>query len=87
MRKALDDQDATKKKRAEQQRKVLVFTLVMGVLVAVGALGGLFLGLLIDGGSLENDPALPIGLSVLGLALSLVAADRLTKKMLANWIA
>ncbi len=84
----MDDQDeATKKKRAEQQRKVLVFTLVIGVLVAVGALGGLFVGILVVGGSLENDPALPIGLSVLGLALSLVAADRLTKKLLANWIA
>jgi hypothetical protein len=86
MRKALDDQDEAKK-RAEQQRKVLVFTLVMGILVAVGALGGLFLGLLIDGGSLESNPALPIGHSVLGLSLSLVAADRLARKLLANWIA
>jgi hypothetical protein len=84
----LDDQDETvKKKRAKQQRKVLVFTFVMGVLVAVGALGGLFVGLLINGGSLENNPALPLALSVLGLALSLVAADKLTKKLLANWIA
>jgi hypothetical protein len=83
----LGDQDeAMKKKRAEQQRKVLVFTLVMGFLVAVGALGGLFIGLLLTGGSLESDPALPLGLSVLGLALSLVAVDRLTKKLLANWI-
>ena len=84
----MDDQDETiRKKRAEQQRKVLVFTLVMGVLVAVGALGGLFVGILINGGSLENDPALPLALSVIGLTLSLVAADRLTKKLLANWIA
>ena len=84
----MDDRDeAIRKKRAEQQRKVLVFTIVMGFLVAVGALGGLFVGLLITGGSLESDPAIPIGLSILGLALSLVAMDRLTKKLLANWIA
>jgi hypothetical protein len=76
-----------RKKRAMQQRKVMVFTLLMGVLVAVGALGGLFVGLLVNGGSLENDPFLPIVLSVGGLALALVAADRLTKKLLANWIA
>jgi len=83
----LDDQDeAMKKKRAEQQRKVLVFTLLMGFLVAVGALGGLLVGILLNGGSLENDPALPLGLSVLGLALSLVGVDRLTKKLLTNWI-
>ena len=83
----MDDQDeAMKKKRAEQQRKVLVFTLLMGFLVAVGALGGLLVGILLNGGSLENDPALPLGLSVLGLALSLVGVDRLTKKLLTNWI-
>jgi hypothetical protein len=76
-----------KKKRAEQQRKVLIFTLLMGFLVAFGALGGLFLGYFINGGSLYSDPALSIGLSVLGLALSLVAAYKLTKKLLAKWIA
>ena len=79
--------EALKKKRADQQRKVLIFTIVMGFLVAGGALGGLLAGLLIGGGSLESNPALPIGLSVVGLALSLVASDRLTKKLLANWIA
>ena len=79
--------DLMKKKRAKQERKVLLFTLVMGILVAAGALGGLFIGLLINGGRLEDDPFLPIILSVVGLALALVASDRLTRKILAKWIA
>ena len=77
-----------KEKRAEQQRKVLVFTLLMGLLVALGALGGLFLGLLFGGlGSLERNPVPSLVLSVVGMALALVAADRLTKKLLPKWIA
>lgn len=79
--------EARRKKRAAQERKVLVFTLLMGVLVAVGGLGGLFLGILLVGGSIETDVALPLSLSVVGLALSLVAADRMTKKLLTKWIA
>jgi len=79
--------EAAKKKRARQVRKVFVFTLAMGVVVAAGALGGLLAGLLLDGGSIETDPFLPVGLSLAGLAVALVAVDRLTKKLLTKWIA
>jgi F0F1-type ATP synthase assembly protein I len=80
-------EEASKRKRASQERKVLVFTLAMGVLVAGGSLGGLFVGYLINGGSIYDDPFLPLGLSLLGLALSIVAVDRLAKKLLTKWIA
>ena len=79
--------EASKKRRARQERKVLVFTLAMGVVVAAGALGGLLAGLLLEGGSIESDPFLPIGLSLAGLAVAIVAVDRLTKKLLTKWIA
>ena len=82
-----EQDEALRRKRERQQRKVMVFTLLMGFLVAGGALGGLLVGYFVNGGSLYGDPALPIGLSVLGLALSLIAVDRLTKKLLAKWIA
>ena len=82
-----EQDEASRKKRESQQKKVTVFTLLMGFLVAFGALGGLFAGYILNGGSLYNDPLLPVGLSVGGLALSLVAVDRLTKNLLAKWIA
>ncbi len=80
------EEDARRKKRAEQEKKVVIFTLVLGVLVAVGGLGGLLVGLLLNGGSLESNPFLPLVLSVAGLALALIVADTLTKKLLAKWI-
>lgn len=82
-----EQDEASKRKTAWRQRKVMVFTILMGFLVAAGSLGGLLAGYFANGGTLYGDPAIPLGLSVLGLALSLIVVDRLTKKVLTKWIA
>jgi|GEM_PF-3101287 len=80
--------EASRRLRRKREKKVQLFTLALGFIVAGGALGGLFVGLWMDDvwGMAEN-PAPPILLSLAGLSLSVLAAYYITKKLLAKWLA
>jgi hypothetical protein len=77
------DDEAKRRLRANREKKVQLFTLALGFLVASGALGGLFVGLWLNGlGQMGGNPLLPLVLSMIGLAVALVVAYRLTKRLL-----
>ena len=83
-----EEEKAARELRRKREVKVQVFTLVMGLVVALGALAGLFVGLSLSGAiGFGNNPLLPIVFSLLGLALTLVLAYRLTKRLLIRWLA
>lgn len=81
------ENEEEKRKWNQRQRKVTFFTVALGAVIAGAALGGLFVALLLGGASEGGNPYLLVLLSVGGLAIGLVAADYLTKKLLAKWIA